>query len=170
MHVGNVTLREYQQHLFARLHATASAEAPSSYLKFAAGEWTWVVLLNDISAVVPAPKIVPVPLTETWLSGIANVRGSLLTVTDFGRFMNAQPTAVTPDSRLIVLHERYRVHAALLVRRSLGLHQAKVSVQGKQTAVFWTSATNVGSEEGICRELNVRDLVRDPRFLHIALL
>ncbi len=166
---GNLTLREYQQHLFDRLHATVGMEESSSHLGFEAGDWTWVVPLRDISEVVPVPQMVPVPLAVDWLTGVVNVRGSLFTVTDLGRFANARPTAITPESRLVVLHGRYRAHAALLVRRSLGLCQARTSARGEPEIAYWQSATNIGSEQDVCRELNVRYLVRDARFLRVAL-
>lgn len=165
-----LTLREYQQHLFDRLHAIAGAEQSSSHLGFEAGEWTWVVPLRDVAEVVPVPRIASIPLVEDWLVGVANVRGNLFAVTDLGRFAGAVLTAIGTESRLIVLHARYKTHAALLVRRSLGLRQARPAAQGESPNTLWCGTAISGAESGDAwRELSVQNLVRNPSFLRPAL-
>lgn len=168
MQAHNATLREYQQHLFDRFHAKADAVAPSSHLGFEAGEWTWVVALTDVSEVIPVPRLVSVPLAADWFVGVANIRGSLFSVTDLARFGNAAATPTTSDSRLVVLHARYRAHAALLVRRSLGLRQVKALNQSDVEGSAWQSAAYADSDGRIWRELNVEELARSTRFLQIA--
>lgn len=168
MQAHNATLREYQQHLFDRFHAKAGAVASSSHFGFEAGKWTWVVALTDVSEVIPVPRLVSVPLATDWFVGVANVRGSLFSVTDLARFENAAATPTTSDSRLVVLHARYRAQAALLVRRSLGLRQVKALNQSDVESSAWQCATYADSDGRIWRELNVAELTRSTRFLQIA--
>ena len=169
MQARNATLREYQQHLFDRFHATAGPEASSSHLGFEAGEWTWVVSLTDFSEVVPVPPLVSVPLTADLFVGVANIRGSLFAVTDLARFANAAPTPTTPDSRLVLLHARYRAHAALLISRSLGLRQMKAHARRNLPHSPGQGAAYADSDGHTWRELNVQELTRSSRFLQVAL-
>lgn len=164
------TLREYQQQLIDRFRGTVGSDACSSHLGFKAGEWTWVVPLTDISEVVPVPSLVSVPHTADWFVGVANVRGSLYAVTDFARFLDATrtPTTHTQDTRLVLLHARYRMHAALLISRNLGLRQMKTRAQYIQGNPSWGSVAYAESDGCIWRELNILALTRSARFLQIS--
>jgi twitching motility protein PilI len=46
-------------------------------------------------------EISSVPLTKPWYLGLANIRGVLASVVDFGAFISGEPTARTPDCRLV---------------------------------------------------------------------
>lgn len=164
----NTNLREYQQQLFDRIHATADSEAASSHLGFEAGEQTWAVPLTDVSEVVPVPALLSVPLTVDWFAGVANIRGSLLAITDFARFADGLSTPITPESRLVLLHAKYRVLAGLLIRRSLGLRQVRSVAHRSAVTRSWQSTSYVDSAGRIWEELNLHELTRDPRFLRVA--
>jgi twitching motility protein PilI len=166
MQARNISLREYQQQLFDRIHALGGSQAASSHLGFEAGEQLWVVALTDVSEVIPVPSLLSVPLTADWFVGVANIRGSLFAITDFGRFVNAVPTPIEPDSRLVLLHARYRVHAGLLIRRSLGLRQVRSVAHAN--AAPWQSATHADAEGRTWQELSVQQLALDPCFLRVA--
>lgn len=165
MHVRSLSLREYQQQLIERIRATTSSEATSSHLGFEAGEQLWAVPLTEVSEVIPTSALTSVPLTESWFMGMANIRGSLYAVTDFARFVSGSMTPITAECRFILLHERYRAHAALLIRRSLGLRQLRGSAEQDAAAPKWQSATHGDMEGRTWRELTVQKLTRDPRFL-----
>ena len=77
--------------------------------------------LVEAGEVIPVPPITPVPLTRPWFRGVANVRGNLYSVVDFAAFVGVGSVEVTERSRLVLLGERLRSAAALLVDRSLGL-------------------------------------------------
>ena len=53
--------------------------------------------------VVDVPEIQRVPLTRDWFLGMANIRGALYGVTDFGAFLGQPPTARGPDNRLLLI-------------------------------------------------------------------
>ena len=46
----------------------------------------WFVALHQVSEVIPVPPTVPVPLTQPWFRGVANVRGNLYSMVDFSAF------------------------------------------------------------------------------------
>ncbi len=50
---------------------------------------------------LPIPRITRVPGTKSFILGLANVRGNLITVIDLGRYLEGQPTPVTGSSRLL---------------------------------------------------------------------
>src|SRR3989304_422443 len=71
--------------------------------------------------VTPPPPVAHVPLTQPWFRGLANIRGNLFSVIDLSAFQGRDPTPQTPDSRLLLVADRYNMSAALLVNRMLGL-------------------------------------------------
>jgi twitching motility protein PilI len=169
MEAPHNVLREYQQRLFDRIDAMGSSEASSSHLGFEAGEQeNWAVPLTDVSEVIPLPIVVPVPLAADWFAGVANIRGSLFAITDFARFSNGNPTPIAAESRLVLLHARFRVHAALLVRRSLGLKKMESIPLPNVSSSSWLRGTHTDSHGCSWRELSVQQLTRDTRFLKAA--
>jgi twitching motility protein PilI len=169
MQTPDTVLREYQRQLLDRIHAIGGTEPSSSHLGFEAGEQeNWVVPLTDVSEVIPLPIVVPVPLTADWFTGVANIRGSLFAITDFAQFSNGNPTPIEAESRLVLLHARFRVHAALLIRRSLGLKKIESIALPDVSSSSWLSGTHTDSHGRIWRELNVQQLTRDTRFLKVG--
>src|SRR5207247_11192384 len=88
------------------------------------GGEAWLVDLMEAGEVIPVPPIAPVPLAQPWFRGVANVRGNLYSVTDLSAFVGAKPVAISEQARLLLVAERLRAGAALLVERSLGLRNA----------------------------------------------
>jgi twitching motility protein PilI len=121
--MARLNLHEYQQDILARLQeVTANAgSTSSSRLGVEVGGQHWLINLRDISEVLPVPEISPVPLTRSWFLGMANVRGNLYGITDLAAFMGGPFTAMTAQSRILLVHERYQVNAALLIDRLVGL-------------------------------------------------
>jgi twitching motility protein PilI len=167
MQVHALTLREYQQQLIERIRATASSNATSSHLGVEAGGQRWTISLADVSEVIPTVPLIPVPMTQTWFAGMANVRGSLYAVTDFSCFVNGTTTPTTPECRFVLLHERFRVHAALLVRRSLGLRQLLNDADASADTTSWYGTTHSDADGGIWQELRVSMLIKDSQFLSV---
>jgi len=113
------------------------------------------------------PPITPVPLTRSWFRGVANVRGNLYSVVDFAAFVGVGNVEITDRARLVLLGERLRSAAALLVDRSMGLRnpaqlRARVPA-GEQPG--WLRAEYDDEAGGRWRELDVRQLVQHEQFL-----
>src|SRR5204863_6824083 len=105
------------------LRAPDSA-ATASKLGVQVGGQSWLVDLAEAAEVLPVPPVRALPLTKSWFRGVANMRGNLYSVVDFGAFLGGTPAVVSEQSRLLLLSERFRFGAALLVDRSLGLRNA----------------------------------------------
>lgn len=75
--------------------------------------------IDLIEEIIAPPPYTPIPGTREWLLGIANVRGNLAPVSDFGWYLFGEPTVTTPRSRLILTRFQSRL-AGLIVDEVLG--------------------------------------------------
>ena len=89
-------------------------------LSYRVGELQFVTAMDQISEVVPSAPFAVVPRTQTWLRGIANVRGRLLTVIDLQDFLGMGPVNADQYARLIVINND-QLSCCLLVSRFQGL-------------------------------------------------
>lgn len=119
-------LREFQTNLSRQLQAATTRETAFSRLGFRVGNDNWLVVLEHAEEVIPVPTIIPVPGTQRWFRGMANIRGNLFAVTDFSDFLNGTPTIDTSACRLVIAHHQFNVNAALLVSGTLGLKNTGV--------------------------------------------
>src|SRR6185503_8271307 len=143
-----LSLRDYQRELAERLRQADSTRSASK-LGVQVGTETWLVDLIEAGEVIPVPPITTVPLTRSWFRGVGSVE-------------------TTERARLVLLGERLRSAAALLVDRSLGLRNpAQLRVRppaGEQPG--WVRAEYDDEAGGRWRELDVRNLVQHEQFLN----
>ena len=104
------------------------------------GEQNWLIDLAEAGEVMPCPPITAVPLTRGWFRGVANVRGNLYSVVDFAEFLGSG-VSKGEQARLVLLGERFRSAAALLVDRSLGLRNpAELRARAGIAGAAWLRA------------------------------
>lgn len=161
-----LSLRDYQRELAERLRLADSARSASK-LGVQVGTETWLIDLVDAGEVIPVPPITSVPLTRPWFRGVANVRGNLYSVVDFAAFVGVGSVEVTERSRLVLLGERLRSAAALLVDRSLGLRNPdQLRARPMEGQAEWVRAQYDDADGTAWRELDVRQLVQHEQFLN----
>lgn len=97
-------------------------------LAFRLGERWMVTPKDDVREVIPPPRLTRVPNARPWLAGVANVRGSLLTVVDSGRLLGEEPSAEQRTARVLVLNSE-RLPAGFLVDEVAGYRQFTVHEQ-----------------------------------------
>jgi len=162
------SLRDYQRDLAERLKS-AGAGRSASKLGVQVGGEAWLVDLTEAGEVIPVPAIAPVPLTRPWFKGMANIRGKLYSVVDFPAFLGRAPVTVGDQSRLLLVGERFRLAAALLIDRSLGLRNpAQLRPRGGEIAQ-WARAEYADNDGKEWKELDLPDLVQHPDFLSVGL-
>ena len=61
--------------------------------------------LLGINELLAVPVLTPVPGTQPWLLGVANVRGNLVPVVDFARFLFGERTQQSDRTRLLVVRQ-----------------------------------------------------------------
>jgi twitching motility protein PilI len=129
--------------------------------------------LSDAGEVIPVPPVTPVPLTKSWLRGVANVRGNLFSVVDFPAFLGVGVAAVSEHSRLLLIGDRFRTAAALLIDRSLGLRnpdqlKPRERAAGSGEAPAWLRGEFEDAEGKGWKELDMTQLVRHAEFLAVS--
>jgi len=166
---GRVSLREYQLALSERLQSAEAGAGLPSKLGVQVGGEGWLVELADAAEVIPVPPISAVPLARGWFKGVANVRGNLYSVSDFSAFLGAEAVKLSADARLLVLSERFRCGAALLVERSLGLRAlGELTPQSVAAPTPWIRGQYSDAEGRIWKELDVAALVQHEAFLEVS--
>jgi twitching motility protein PilI len=170
LNAARISLRDYQLALSQRLQsAQASARAGSKLGLRAAGQ-SWLIDLLEAGEVLPVPAITPVPLAQPWFKGVANVRGNLYSVTDFSAFAGDKPTVMSEHARLLILAERFKVGAALLIERSLGLRNVEaLKPHASGTAQPWTKAQYTDPDGVVWQELDIAALAQNESFLEVSL-
>lgn len=105
------------------------AEAPASQqagpqlwrgLSFSVQGIETVSAIGEIAEILVPPSLTFVPGAQPWLRGIANLRGTLLTVVDLGHFLFDAPTHYDDRNRVLVVRQRGTAATGLLVGAVLG--------------------------------------------------
>ena len=165
------SLREFQQQLHNRLQDdSVNDTAHAARLGLLAGGNYWLIRLDEAQEVLAVGPITAVPLTKPWFRGLANVRGNLYSVVDFPLFSMGQPAVVSVDARLLLVADRFRVGAALLVEKMLGLRTLQSLEPDPAPAGFpWVCGRWRDAEGRSWREVSVAELVCNSAFLQAGL-
>jgi twitching motility protein PilI len=169
-------LREFQAQLVERMQAAKIGGAThTNQLGLQIGSLRVLISLAQAGEIVPLSTITPVPLTQDWFLGVANIRGNLVSVADLGRFTGGAQTPIDKDSRVVAFGPALNFNAALLVSQVLGLRNmaqlrpAEPAEQQSSERAAWCSATWVDSEGQIWQELDLEQATHDARFLQIGI-
>lgn len=163
-----ISLRDYQMELAARLRAPESGRMASKLALQAAADG-WLVELTEAGEIIPVPPISPVAQTKAWFKGVANVRGNLYSVVDFPAFLGNAPVSLNEQSRLLLIGERFRTAAALLVDRSMGLRNAaQLKSMDAKSQAAWVRAEYQDEEGKRWLELDLGQLVQHEEFLNVG--
>lgn len=128
--------------------------------------------IAHVQEILPPPTTTRVPGAKPWILGLANVRGSLMTVVDLPGFLTGKPTPVTARTRVLatVLH---KAPLGLLIDEVFGQRhflsadatEPELDEQSPVRGVV-DSKHQVGSE--IWHELDLERLFRSPEFTNGA--
>lgn len=164
------SLREYQRTLSARLLSPQSAET-AAWLGVESGGNRWLLDLADIGETLTPPEHYPVPLTQPWLKGVANIRGNLHTLVDLGAFAQCAPALPSEHSRVVLLADRYRMYCGLLVDRILGLFRSAQFKKQDQPGVTpaWLHPMIQDADASVWARPDIPKLIQLPQFLNIGL-
>jgi twitching motility protein PilI len=171
---AKLNLRAFQQELATRLAAKTTAQVEQSRLGLACGGSQWLIRLADAGEVIAVPTVATVPLTKPWYLGVANIRGNLYSIIDFGAFLghDTDPSAPgTAPARLVLFGPRVgELRAGLVVHRVLGLRNLAELDRGDATsdAPAWYGSRWTDREGGTWQEIDLALLAQDPSFLQVG--
>ena len=80
------TLAQYANRYCADLPEKHASDVQWDGMGFTLGGYSFVVSLNEISKVLPVPRITPLPGVKCWAKGIANIQSRLIPVVDLSEF------------------------------------------------------------------------------------
>src|SRR5262245_26261079 len=140
---------------------------------FRLGSENFLVAREETREVLGFPTMLTrVPGARSWVRGLANVRGQLLSVVDLRSFLNAGTTSSGRSSRVLVAHHR-EVPAGLLVDEVLGFRRfadAEFSATVPPTILrcerYLAGAFKRGNESWPV--FSLRSLLESPEFLQAA--
>jgi twitching motility protein PilI len=164
-----VSLRQFQQELSARLQNAASRTTLATSLGVRVGDENWLIDLADISEVIAPMPWVKVPMAQPWFMGVSNIRGKLYSVVNLPRFIDQAALTPDADTRLLLVHDRFAVNAALLVNQTLGLRTIEDTRLATIHNAPWISGIHTDAQEANWQILDMRALVTHPTFLQAGL-
>ncbi len=143
-----------------------------SGVTFGVGGTRMACNIDQIGEILPCPQSTPVPGAKSWIIGLANVRGELLTVVDLSWFLTGVRTPMTARSRLLTTSLN-KAPIGLLIDEVFGqrhfLDNEAVPAeldQGSPLEAYVNKQHNLGSETW--QELNLDKLFNSTEFLNGA--
>ena len=97
-------LQEYQRRSETFKPGTGASGGHSqewSGVTFRLGEQRLACNIDKVQEILPLPVATPVPGAKPWILGLANVRGTLMTIVDLAWFLKGERTAQSARSRLL---------------------------------------------------------------------
>ncbi len=92
------------------------------YIIFSLAQAKYAVPINQVMEVGEPQRITPVPNVPTWVLGVTNLRGDIISVVDCGAFLNL-PEKLTPEisSVCVVRNKRRDLMTSLVVDQIEGM-------------------------------------------------
>ncbi len=139
---------------------------------FLLGSQHFLVARDEIREVLPCPDLATVPGARSWLKGLANVRGQLLSVVDLNELAGGEPTPRGRATRVLAV-QHPEIPAGLLVDEVRGFRRFQPGEavnespdMNSEFQPFLKGGFRRGKEYWAV--LNVRDLVESQLFLQAA--
>ncbi len=87
---------------------------------FLLGDTPLVVATDEITEILPYPPLTRIPGTVSWMKGVANIRGTLVSIVDLLGFVSGKAAPLNRRSRILVMRQDDFI-SGLLVSEVLGL-------------------------------------------------
>jgi twitching motility protein PilI len=168
-------LRDLQNRLAERMQAARSQAGSQSWLAVECGGQGFLFPLQQAGEIFALTALMPVPHTRPWFVGVANLRGGLHGIVDFGAFLDLKrPTALEAgreQARLVAFNPSVGLNCALLVDRLAGLRNADQltampDTNGHRPA--FAGARWRDKDERLWQEILLSSLAEDEQFLGIV--
>ena len=171
-------LRELQSRLADRLQAARTQERAQSWLAVECGAVGFLMPLRDAGEIFAPVPIVPVPYSQPWFVGVANLRGHLSGVVDLAVFLGladaARTTAIgASHARLVGFNASLDINCVLRVDRLAGLRgdddlTPDAGAPGAASLPPFAGSRYTDAAGRSWQELRLAELANDEAFLKIV--
>jgi twitching motility protein PilI len=168
-------LRQLQSRLAQRLQLVRTEARTASWLAVECGGRGFLVPLPSAGEIFPLAPMLPVPHTQAWFLGVANLRGGLHGVVDLAAFLGLRaPLAaegLKDSCRLVALNAAIGAQCALLVERLAGLRsgeQLEAEPDDGESKPGFAAGTWRDGDGRRWQEIDLAALARHEQFLGIA--
>jgi len=168
-------LRELQGRLAERLQQARTEVRAVSWLAVECAGLGLLVPLQSAGEIFSVGVVLPVPHTQRWFMGVANLRGGLHGVVDLAAFLGLRAPiardAVREQARLLAFNAKQGSHCAVLVDRLAGLRSAEqltAEPEGEEPRPAFAGARWLDAEGRSWQEIDLAALARNEQFLAIS--
>ena len=165
-------LRELQSRLSKRLSAAKTQQTGKSWLAVECGGRGLLFPLREAGEIFPMAGLQPVPHSQGWFLGVANLRGHLHGVVYLARFLGLDASQVNREqARLVGFNPQCNLNCAMLVDRLSGLRNEEQLTAEKDDASVrppFVGARYRDAAGRVWQELNLLELAANEIFLKIA--
>jgi twitching motility protein PilI len=175
-------LRELQGRLASRMEAARTEARVQSWLAVECAGSGLLFPLHQAGEIFSVGSVLPVPHTQAWFAGVANLRGGLHAVVDLAQFLGLPRSAAAPvgeaaareGARLLALNPSLGVNCALLVDKLAGLRNADqlqaeaAAGDGAQGRPAFAGARWRDAEGRVWQEIDLAALAAHEQFLGVA--
>jgi len=60
---------------------------------------------DEVVEILPMPQVTPVPGSQPWMLGVANIRGNLLPIVDLKQFLEGERTVLHEGQRMLIVRQ-----------------------------------------------------------------
>lgn len=171
-------LRDLQKRLATRLQMAREQAPTRNWLAVEIAGHGFLLPLDQAGEIFPLSVLQPVPHSQPWFLGVANLRGQLHGVVDVSAFLGlprplarwSQEQGARDAGRLVALNTSLQLNAALVIDRLMGLRNP-ADMQASQASSPDTPhfiGQQVLDDKGrTWYELDLAALVADEAFLKI---
>lgn len=137
-------------------------------LAFRLGSARLVASMNEVDEVLRVPRFTRVPGAQSWVRGVANLRGSIVSVIDLAVFLGEPSVKEGPNARIIIVNGG-GVPSGLLVHELAGMRHfyadqadSQPTTLGERTGRYLTGAYRIDGT--VWSVMSIPQLLADPRF------
>ncbi len=118
---------------------------------FEVGDHVFGIPITGVREIDRCGNVTVLPRTPAWLRGVTNLRGQVLSVTDFSKLLDLPGDRQSASEKIIVVYsERHNMHTALVVDRVLGIRN--LSGQREPLAELSDRITNFADSVSVTDE------------------
>lgn len=148
----------------ASITPKADSSASELFVSFRLGDEQFAVDINKVVEIIRVLPITAAPGSRPYVLGVINLRGKIVTTIDLARRLGADaPSAVTRDSRIIILEKGARVVGVLVdyVGKTRTFSERKIEavpsmIQGERAGFFKGIAVD---GDAFCSILSVENII-----------